>query len=303
MVPGLFLFPSALWQTNSAVLARRGEALVVDPGYFPAEVQAIRDFVAEQGFSPALFFTHGDFDHVVGHQAFPEAPRWGSRAMLGRDGKAVERQVADFDARFYVERPSPFTFPTLDRTVGEAPVRAAGLAPATPEQSGTARLADLELLFFSAPGHTEDGLILVVPDLKLMFAGDYLSDLEFPFVEHSLAAYRQTLRRFRRLTDEFDLERLVPGHGPAAATRQEILSRIAQDEAYLERLWDAALAGVRRGAEAHELRRLLEDVPYRGRPVPPHLRRNHTDNVERVLVEVRAPGRTAPAQPAPDPGA
>ncbi|MGE5591448.1 MAG: hypothetical protein ACM3ZA_12660 [Bacillota bacterium] len=52
LAPGLFLFPSSVWQMNSAVLCSGGEALVVDPGFFPGEVAALRDFVAGRGLRP-----------------------------------------------------------------------------------------------------------------------------------------------------------------------------------------------------------------------------------------------------------
>lgn len=281
--PGLFYFQSVLWQTNSLVLARRGQALVVDPGYFPREILAIQDFLADQRLEPTLLFSHGDFDHVVGHQAFRGAPRWGSVAMLARDAPAVERQVLEYDQRFYVDRPEPFSFPALDWAVptadgaagpGKAPVRA--------------RLTDLDLLFYPAPGHTADGLLTVVPELGLLIAGDYLSGLEFPFVEFSLTAYRETLNLVRRLTDEFHLTTLAPGHGPLAVTQDDLLVRVGQDEAYLEALANAVRRGAAAGRSERDIVEGLETLSYRGRRAPDHLLGQHRDNIRLAIREAMA---------------
>lgn len=264
--PGLFLFKSVLWQMNSPVLARGGEALVVDPGYFPLEVAAVREFVDREGLAPRVLFTHGDFDHVVGWPEFPSAPRWGSAAMLTRDRARVERQIHEYDAQFYIERDHPFTFPSLDVRLPAG--GAAGLAAAGANAPARLRLADLELLFYSAPGHTADGVITVVPDLRLAICGDYLSDLEFPFVEDSLAGYRATLALLAQLTAEFGIETLVPGHGPLAFSRAAILQRVAQDQAYLAAL--AAAAASPSGDPA--------TLSYRGKDIPPHLLESHLAN-------------------------
>ncbi|MHB9144225.1 MAG: MBL fold metallo-hydrolase [Symbiobacteriia bacterium] len=270
--PGLFLFTSVLWQMNSPVLTRGDEALVVDPGYFPREVAAIREFVAGRRLRPTVLFTHGDFDHVVGWRDFPTAPRWGSAAMLARDRARVEQQIHDYDDQFYVEREQPFTFPSL----GVVLPAASGLGPDEPPMR--LQLADLRILIYPAPGHTADGVIAVVPELRLLICGDYLSDLEFPFVEHSLKAYQGTLARLRQLTQEFGLETLVPGHGPLALTAGAILARVAQDEAYLE----ALAAGVQAPtceAGSDELVARLETQLYRGKAIPPHLLESHRGNV------------------------
>ena len=278
LAPGLFLFPSSVWQMNSAVLCSHGEALVVDPGFFPDEIATLRDFVQGRGLRPRLYFTHGDFDHVAGHQAFPGAPRWGSPDLARREPGPVEDQVREFDLRYYVERPQPFTFPRLTW-------EAAG-----PEPGGYARqtLGALEVLFWPAPGHTTDGLAAAVPALGLLFAGDYLSDLEFPFVEDSLVRYRVTLSTFRKAVHDLGLRVLVPGHGPAASSQADILGRVERDEAYLETLWQAAGDSVREGLDEAEALARLEGVPYRGGPVPDHLRKAHGNNTRLVLAERRS---------------
>ncbi len=45
-----------------------------------------------------------------------------------------------------------------------------------------------------APGHTDDGLIVWLPDEHLLVVGDYLSGLEIPVAYDSVAAYKTTLQ-------------------------------------------------------------------------------------------------------------
>ncbi|HEY6174830.1 MAG TPA: MBL fold metallo-hydrolase [Kofleriaceae bacterium] len=65
---------SGIWQTNSTIIAHDGACIVVDPAYFPRELAAIAARVDELGRAAAVVFTHGHWDHVMGHTALPGAP-------------------------------------------------------------------------------------------------------------------------------------------------------------------------------------------------------------------------------------
>ena len=69
--PNVTVFQSALFQTNTTVVQTNDLVLVVDPGWLPQEVNAIRQYVDEiRGFKPVfLLFTHSDYDHIMGYKA------------------------------------------------------------------------------------------------------------------------------------------------------------------------------------------------------------------------------------------
>ncbi|MEZ4360937.1 MAG: MBL fold metallo-hydrolase [Kofleriaceae bacterium] len=229
---------SGIWQTNSTVLSHRGECLVVDPAYFPRELAAISARVEELGRARAVVFTHGHWDHVMGHTAYPAAPVW-LHEGLARDIRADApraakylAEAAEFDSRWYVPRPQGHHWPQA----------LVGLAHEERLELGGAPARALHL-----PGHSPDGLALVVEPLGLLLVGDYLSPCEIPFVEDA-AQYRATLRRLIAAISDAARE-VIPGHGPRL-TAAEALAIAREDLGYVEQLLDAAARGDAAGAAA-----------------------------------------------------
>ena len=212
---------SGIWQTNSTIVSRRGACVVVDPAYFPRELDAIAARVRELGHAAAVVFTHGHWDHVMGHTALPGAPVHVSRvlaeAIASGDPRAAKYldDARDFDARWYVPRPHGHRWPTGLR----------GVAEAERAEIGGIALRTLEL-----PGHSPDGLGLVADETLLV--GDYLSPCEIPFVDDA-RAYRATLARLLELLR--GVRRVIPGHGPEL-TAAEATTIASADLAYLDGL-------------------------------------------------------------------
>ena len=212
---------SGIWQTTSTILEDGGSCLVVDPGYFPRELDAITARVGELGRAEAVVLTHGHWDHVMGHTAL-DAPVWLSATLeasiaLGdpRTAKYLD-EAREFDSRWYVPRPHGHRWP----------VRRRGLADGETLSLGNETIRVLHL-----PGHSPDGLGLVVGDTLLV--GDYLSPCEIPFVDE-LAAYRATLVRLLDVIAT-EVHQVIPGHGPRL-TRDEAAAIARADLAYIDQL-------------------------------------------------------------------
>lgn len=217
------VFQSAIFQMNSAVITTDDLVLVSDPGYLPSEVSEIRDYVdAVKGDKPVfLFFTHSDFDHIAAFAAFPDAKTIASRELV--ESPIRDKQLQDiikFDDDLYIDRPYKPVYPVIDHVIeydGERLV-----------------LGKTNITFHHAFGHTDDGLLAIIEPLNAVIAGDYLSDLEFPFVYYSYHEYEKTLTRFKGLMLDRDEVTLIPGHGNITNNRHELMKRINDSAEYIQ---------------------------------------------------------------------
>jgi hydroxyacylglutathione hydrolase len=219
----LEVLQSGIWQTNSTILESDGACLVVDPAYFPRELDAIVACVAELGRAEAVVFTHGHWDHVMGHAALPHAPVWLSSTLEDKiNSGAATRYLEDarrFDSQWYVPRAGGYHWPQARRPIADDAELAVG----------SVRMRALQL-----PGHSSDALGLVVEGTLL--PGDYLSPCEIPFVEDA-AAYRTTLERLVEVLAE--VREVIPGHGPRLPAASALAIARA-DVAYVEGLLAAS---------------------------------------------------------------
>src|SRR5690606_5077923 len=175
------VFESQLYKTTSTVIQTEDCVIVVDPCILPSEVEEIRDYVTGiRGSRPVcLILTHSDWDHVVGAGAFPEATVVAGAAFQSKNPEEILEQVRAFDDEYYIDRKTPLIYPKADVAV---------------EKDGQRlEIGHTALTFYLAKGHTDDGIFAVVEPLGVWIAGDYLSDVEFPFIYYSAKDYIETL--------------------------------------------------------------------------------------------------------------
>jgi glyoxylase-like metal-dependent hydrolase (beta-lactamase superfamily II) len=225
--PDALVLTSAFWQTNAVALRAGDEALLVDSPYLPEELDALPGVLAGAGFAPdGLLATHADFDHLLGRLAYPGMSLGlaeSSVERLHREPGAAQRELRDFDAQWYVVRAAPLA-------LGQ--VQALPVPGRLDVGSGEAAI---ELELHPAEGHTSDGMALLARPHGVLVVGDYLSDVEIPWISEggSLADYRATLGRLAPLVE--DAATVVPGHG-APHDRETALRLLDQDVDYLDAL-------------------------------------------------------------------
>ena len=219
------VFQSGLFQLNSTVVSTEDMVLVVDPGYLPHEIDEIRLHVENiKGKRPVyLFFTHSDYDHIAGFGAFPDAKTVASKQFV--ESPLQSKQMEDlikYDDEFYISRPYTLEYPEINYVI---------------ESDGQQlAIGETVLTFYHAFGHNNDGLLAVVDSLNLLIAGDYLSDIEFPFVYYSYHEYYKTLETLQRLIIENQDQVLITSHGSVTEETEEFQKRVDDSLEYLQLL-------------------------------------------------------------------
>lgn len=172
---------------------------MIDSPVLPEELEALPSVLAQPGWElTGLLATHADWDHVLARTVWPDAPlgvaESTARRLAAEPGRC-QREARAWDAEHYVSRP-----PIALGAVQELPV------------PGRLDIGERELELHPAPGHTADGMAIVVPWAGVLVCGDYLSPCEDP-ADHTTdaGAYRETLERLRPLVRAADW--VVPGHG------------------------------------------------------------------------------------------
>ncbi|HMR86595.1 MAG TPA: MBL fold metallo-hydrolase [Saprospiraceae bacterium] len=223
---GITVFESALYRTTSTVIELNNAVIIIDPNWLPFEIDFIVDFVYEHypSHDQYLLFTHSDYDHIIGYGAFPDATVIASQYFAKNPKKEeISKQILDFDHEYYIKRNYPISYPKVDIEIIN--------------DGQTVNIGGMNLVFYHALGHVSDGLFIVIPDKKCWIAGDYLSNIEIPFIDHDYWEYLKTIQKASQLlTNHQALDLLIVGHGDVATNRTEIEHRIQLDAMYLNGL-------------------------------------------------------------------
>lgn len=227
------IFQSALFQTNSTVVQTDDVVLVVDPAWLPDEVLNIRQYVDSIKGQKEVFliFTHSDYDHIIGYRAFNPDKVFMSKAMEDNPLKETSvEQALEFDEQYYIRRPYPIEYPIADFSVFRDGVQY--------------KHGQTKMTFYLTPGHTADSMMVVIWQLGLCIAGDYLCDVEFPFIYHSSVEYEQTLEKLPAIHDRNWFTRLIPGHGSPSLSIDDWLHRRTESLAYIYALRESIATGI-----------------------------------------------------------
>lgn len=241
--------------------------MLVDPSWLPDEVMAIRRHVDSMlGERPLyMVFTHSHYDHIIGAGAFPEAITVASQAFADReDFKEPLNQIGDFDDQWYLERPYPILYPTIQHAI---------------EHPAIIQQGRMKLRVLPAPGHSPCSIFVLEESTGTLLVGDYLSDVEIPNIYFSSTHYESSLAQLEPLLESHQIQRLVPGHGHVADTLTAIRRRIEESRHYI--------AQVRRAITQHDAAALAAFASTF--QFPKMMGRFHADNAAVIAQELGVP--------------
>jgi glyoxylase-like metal-dependent hydrolase (beta-lactamase superfamily II) len=235
---GVLVHESEFIQSNGVVVQGPTGVLLIDPGITRDEMRGLARELRESG-RPVVagFSTHPDWDHVLWHPDFGDAPRYGTAACAASLDDLLSQP--DWEALVAEGLPPEHADDIPMDLLGL--VR--GLPPGTthiPWDGPAVRILEHRA---HAPGHAA----LLIEQSRVLVAGDMLSDILMPFLDleapRPIEDYLAALRLFEGVNDEVDA--VIPGHGSVGAVG-ELRTRIAQDLAYVE--------AIRAGADPDDFR-------------------------------------------------
>ena len=227
---GVFVHESEFIQSNTTVVQGADGVLLIDPGITESELAGLARDLRELG-QPVVagFSTHPDWDHLLWHPGFGDAPRYAT----ARGAASIREVLAAADWREQVADGLP------PEHADEIPMELFGLVTALPADATRLPWDGPEVSIIEHRGHAVGHAALLVEQSGVLVAGDMLSDILIPFLDLQAAEpiddYLAALRLFDDVADRVEV--VVPGHG-SVTTGDGLRARIDLDRAYALALRD-----------------------------------------------------------------
>jgi glyoxylase-like metal-dependent hydrolase (beta-lactamase superfamily II) len=195
----VFVRRYAFFDQDIGAVVGEGAVLVIDTRTTYAQARELQDDLRALSPHPVIVVnTHFHFDHTFGNALFRPAEIWGHvrcAVMLRSDGERMRRAVAGHMPDLAAELDEVEIVPP-DRTVGDRGTIDVGGRPVH--------------LRYLGRGHTDNDLVVLVPDASVAFAGDLIEQGAPPSFGDSFPLdWPETLRASLPLLEGA----VVPGHG------------------------------------------------------------------------------------------
>lgn len=223
----VYWFQSEVYaQVTAGVVVGQQWAVVIDTLALPEETLQMREFIEHNLGIPVKYVinTHYHADHSWGNVFFPGATiiaHTECYRLLATRGKA-SLEAAQKQGPTY--RNLKLVLPHVTFSSGEL----------------TLRVGKKHLYIFPTPGHSADGISVLVDDDKILFAGDAFMPLPY-IVDGDIEALTASIRRIGRM----ELENIIQGHGEIIL-RGEIADAVKENLTYLSNIKKVVKAAMRR---------------------------------------------------------
>ncbi|RZS66336.1 glyoxylase-like metal-dependent hydrolase (beta-lactamase superfamily II) [Agromyces ramosus] len=230
---GVLVHKSEFIQSNSIVVQGRDGVLLIDPGITSDEMAELGSDLRALG-KPVVagFSTHPDWDHVLWHASFGDAPRYGT----ARCAASLHDLLSHADWKDRVAEGLPPEY------AEEIPMDRLGLVTGLPAEAARIPWNGPDVRIIEHRAHAPGHAALLIEERGVLVAGDMLSDILMPFLDLQAADptedYVAALRLFEGVAD--DVVAVIPGHG-SVGDAEQLRARIELDLAYVKALRDRAV--------------------------------------------------------------
>jgi glyoxylase-like metal-dependent hydrolase (beta-lactamase superfamily II) len=211
-ITGLAYVPP--WSVNSGFIAGEHTTLVVDTGANALAAATIHGY-AEAARPPnriAVLNTEKHFDHIGGNGYFRDrGAEIHGHALIARTSDEFQQERAEFrsaisNAARRVRCEEDVFYHDTDLVNPDRRI----------DQDTTIELGDCTVRILLTPGHTPTNISVWVPDDRVLFCGDCLTNRYLPNLDCGATPewwlWLKSLERIERLNPRA----IVPGHGPVA---------------------------------------------------------------------------------------
>lgn len=201
----VFVRRYAFYDQNIVVVLGGDRTLVVDTRSTPAQARELLTDARELGIGrfDVVVNSHGHYDHVFGNHQLRPAVIWGHdrcRTMIELTGEQQRRSVAEAMPELAADLAGVVLDPP-DRTFGDRAVIDLG-----------GRTVDLRYL---GRGHTDNDIVIGIPDADVLCAGDLLENGAAPYFGDGFPMdWPTTVEAVLAMTGPGTV--VVPGHGSHA---------------------------------------------------------------------------------------
>lgn len=223
----VYWFQSEVYaQVTAGVVAGPQWAVVIDTLALPDETLAMRDYIEDELNVPVRYVidTHHHADHAWGNGFFPGATIIGHslcRQALIEQGPAALESARRLNSVFKQIKLVPPQLTFHDGTL-------------------SLRVGKKNLSLLLTPGHSQDGISVLVEEDRVLFAGDAFLPLPM-LVDGNLDEMSTSIKRIGKM----GLENIVQGHGDIIL-RGEIDQAVKENLAYLSCIRKAVRTASRR---------------------------------------------------------
>ena len=223
----VYWFQSEVYaQVTAGAITGPQWAVVIDTLALPEETLAMRSFIEEELNVPVRYVinTHYHADHSWGNCFFPGATILAhslTRAAMLERGQASLESARKQNPTFRQVKIVP---PHITFSDG-------GL---------TLRVGKKNLILSPAPGHSKDGVAVLVEEDRVLFAGDAFMPLPY-VVDGDIEILASTIKAIGKM----GLENIIQGHGDIVL-RGEIEDAVKENLAYLSAIRKAVRAAARK---------------------------------------------------------
>jgi len=221
----VYWFQSEVYaQVTAGVITGPKWAVVIDTLPVPEESLAMKAFIEDQLEVPIQYIinSHYHADHTWGNCFFPGATIISHelcRKLQLEKGQASLNQAIHQNPIF---KPVKLVYPHLTFESGNMSLR----------------VGKKNLILFPTPGHSEDGISVLIEEDRVLFAADAFLPIPY-FIQGDIEKLIQTLQTFTTM----GLENIIQGHGDIIL-RGEIEDTIQQNIDYLNTLKTKVRAAV-----------------------------------------------------------